>query len=218
MPIEKLMRTVLASLMAALAAVGAYIYVPIGPVPIVLTSLFVLLAGLLLGSRWGLASVALYLFVGAIGIPVFSGGRGGLPHFFGPTGGYLIGYALAAWVTGFVSERSRGHLVGEIFAVAAGTIVIYLLGFPWLKAVTHMSWTKALIVGVIPFLIGDAIKACVALILSRSARPILDRTGMWVGTVRVSDRRSHDRNQEPEPPVSGRNKGARRDQSHHFKR
>jgi biotin transport system substrate-specific component len=175
MPIEKLMRTVLASLVAALAAVGAYIYIPIGPVPIVLTGIFVLLAGLLLGSRWGLTSMVLYLFVGAIGIPVFSGGRGGLPHFFGPTGGYLVGYALAAWVTGFVSERSRGRLIGEIFAVMAGTMVIYLFGLPWLKTVTQISWTKALMVGVLPFLIGDVIKACVALILARSARPILNR-------------------------------------------
>jgi biotin transport system substrate-specific component len=67
---------VLASLMAALTAVGAYIYVPIGPVPVVLTTLFVLLAGLLLGSRWGVASILLYLLVGAMGFPVFAGGGG----------------------------------------------------------------------------------------------------------------------------------------------
>ena len=88
--IEKLRKMVLASLMAALTAVGSTIFVPIGPVPIVLTTLFVLLSGLLLGSRWGLASMGLYLLVGAMGMPVFAGGRGGLPHFFGPTGGYLF--------------------------------------------------------------------------------------------------------------------------------
>src|SRR3990170_6187985 len=114
MPIEKLRWIVLASLMAALTAVGAYIHVPIGPVPIVLSTLFVLLSGLLLGSRWGLASMVLYLFVGAIGMPVFSGGRGGFAHFLGPTGGYLFGYVLASWVTGFIAERSRGILILEI--------------------------------------------------------------------------------------------------------
>ena len=82
MSIEKLRWMVLASLMAALTAVGAYIYVPIGPVPIVLSTLFVILSGLLLGSRWGPASMALYLLVGAIGIPVFAGGKGGFAHFF----------------------------------------------------------------------------------------------------------------------------------------
>ncbi len=116
MPIEKLRWMVLASLMAALTAVGAYIHVPIGPVPIVLSTLFVLLSGLLLGSRWGLASMGLYLLVGAIGIPVFAGGKGGFAHFFGPTGGYLFGYVLAAWVAGLISERSRGLLILDTLA------------------------------------------------------------------------------------------------------
>src|SRR4030067_297492 len=114
MPIDKLRFTVLASLMAALTAVGAYIHIPIGPVPIVLSGLFVLLSGLLLGSRWGLISILVYLLVGAIGIPVFAGGKGGFAHFFGPTGGYLFGYALAAWVTGLISEHSRGILILDI--------------------------------------------------------------------------------------------------------
>lgn len=175
MPIEKLRWMVLASLMAALTAVGAYIHVPIGPVPIVLSTLFVLLSGLLLGSRWGLASMVLYLFVGAIGMPVFSGGRGGFAHFLGPTGGYLFGYVLASWVTGFISERSRGFLFFEILGVAMGSLLIYGLGVPWLKMVTHMSWSKALMVGMIPFLIGDVVKATVALILARAVRPILRR-------------------------------------------
>jgi biotin transport system substrate-specific component len=175
MPVDKLRQTVLASLMAALTAVGAYIYVPVGPVPIVLTTLFVLLSGLLLGSRWGLASMAVYLLVGAIGMPVFAGGRGGFPHFFGPTGGYLFGYALSAWVTGLVSERSRGLLVIEIAAVVAGAVSIYLVGVPWLKGVTQMSWTKAVMVGMVPFLIGDTLKASAALILARAVRPILNR-------------------------------------------
>jgi biotin transport system substrate-specific component len=175
MPIEKLRWMVLASLMAALTAVGGYIHVPIGPVPIVLSTLFVLLSGLLLGSRWGLASMGLYLLVGAMGLPVFSGGRGGIAHFLGPTGGYLFGYVLAAWVTGLISEHFRGLLPWDVLAVVLGSLVIYALGVPWLRIVTPMSWTKTLMVGVIPFLIGDAIKASVAVILARAARPILER-------------------------------------------
>ncbi len=175
MPIEKLRWVVLASLMAALTAVGAYIHIPIGPVPIVLSTLFVLLSGLLLGSRWGLVSMALYLLVGAIGIPVFAGGKGGLVHFFGPTGGYLLGYVLASWITGFISERSRGILIWEILAVIAGSLTIYGLGVPWLKIATQISWPKALMLGMVPFLIGDAVKASVALMLARAVRPILTR-------------------------------------------
>ncbi len=175
MPIEKLRMVVLASLMAALTAVGAYIYVPIGPVPIILSTLFVILSGLLLGSRWGLTSMALYLLVGAIGLPVFAGGKGGFAHFMGPTGGYLFGYLLASWITGFISERSRGGMILDILAVIIGSLALYALGVPWLKMVTQMSWTKALMVGVLPFVIGDAIKASVVVILARSVRPILKR-------------------------------------------
>lgn len=175
MPIEKLRWTVLASLMAALTAVGAYIHIPVGPVPIVLSSLFVLLSGLLLGSRWGLISMGLYLLVGAIGIPVFSGGRGGVAHFLGPTGGYLFGYVLSAWVTGLISERSHKSPTLQIIAIIFGSLAIYVTGVPWLKRVADMSWEKSLMVGVVPFLIGDAVKGAAALVLARSVRPMLNR-------------------------------------------
>lgn len=186
MPVEKLRWMVLASLMAALAAVGAYIHIPIGPVPFVLTTLFVLLAGLLLGSRWGLTSMGLYLLVGTMGMPVFAGGRGGFAHILGPTGGYLLGFLLAAWLTGFISERSRGHLIWEIFAILAGSVAIYSLGIPWLKMVTKMSWPKTFIVGLVPFLIGDAVKASAALFLVRAVRPILNRQLQTASTLSPS--------------------------------
>lgn len=166
---------VYASLLAAMTAVGAYIHVPIGPVPIVLQNLFVLLAGLLLGSRWAVISMGIYLLVGAVGIPVFAGGKGGIAHFVGPTGGYLFGFVLAAFVTGWISEHSRGRLFPEVLAVVAGSLCIYLLGVPWLRAATGMPWMKTLLVGMFPFLAGDVIKAATALALARAVRPILDR-------------------------------------------
>jgi biotin transport system substrate-specific component len=175
MSIEKLRMVVLASLMAALTAVGAYIHIPIGPVPIILSTLFAVLSGLLLGSRWGLVSMGVYLLVGAIGMPVFAGGKGGFAHFFGPTGGYLFGFAFASWITGFISERSRGSLTLDVLVVIIGSLAIYALGVPWLKVVTQMSWPKTLMVGVVPFLIGDTIKAFVVVVLARSVRPILKR-------------------------------------------
>jgi len=194
MPIEKLRWIVLSSLMAALMAVGAYIHVPIGPVPIVLTNLFALLSGLLLGSRWGLISAAIYLLVGAIGMPVFYGGKGGLAHILGPTGGYLFGYTLCAWLTGFISERLRHRLGGEILAVMIGSLMIYGLGIPWLKMVTKMSWSKALMAGMIPFLIGDALKAAVAIFLARTVRPMLNRQIQTVST--LTPTLSHQRERE----------------------
>ncbi len=175
MPIQTLRLTVLASLMAALTAVGAYIYIPVGPVPIVLSSFFVLLSGLLLGGRWGPTSMGLYLLVGAMGIPVFAGGKGGLAHFVGPTGGYLFGYVLSACVAGFISERGRGSAILDMIAIVIGSLSIYLIGVPWLKVVTNFSWSKTLMVGMFPFLIGDAVKGAAALILARSVRPMLSR-------------------------------------------
>jgi biotin transport system substrate-specific component len=176
MPIEKLRLMVLASLMAALTAVGAYIYMPIGPVPVVLTNLFVFLAGLLLGSRWGLASVAIYLMIGVMGLPVFAGGKGGLVHFLGPTGGYLVGFAAAAWMVGFISERLRGSIVHDTLSVSVGALAIYGVGIPWLKWMTGVSWAKSVWVGMVPFVAGDILKVAGAVVLARAIRPVLKRS------------------------------------------
>jgi len=178
MPVRQLQQIVYASLMAALIAVGAYVHIPVGPVPIVLQNLFVFLAGLLLGSRWGLASMGIYLLVGAIGIPVFSGGRGGIAHFMGPTGGYLIGFAVSAFLAGFISERFSNRRFGDVAAVSAAVLVAYVFGVPWLKFVTGMTWTKACVAGMAPFLPGDVLKAAAAVFLAKSLRPVLDRQMM----------------------------------------
>jgi biotin transport system substrate-specific component len=83
---------VYASLLAALTAATALISIPVGDVPVVLYNFFILLMGLLLGRRWGTASIAVYLLAGSLGLPVFAGGKGGLAILLGPTGGYLIGF------------------------------------------------------------------------------------------------------------------------------
>jgi biotin transport system substrate-specific component len=162
-----------ASLMAALTAAGAYIAIPIGPVPIVLQNLFVMLAGLLLGRRWGLISISVYLLAGAVGLPVFAGGTGGLGKFIGPTGGYLLGFAAAAFLIGAISERGRGKVVVDVFAMIAGSLVIYLFGVAWLKVVTGMSLTKAVSIGMLPFLPGDTVKIVAAIPIAKTLRPII---------------------------------------------
>ncbi|MHC1744144.1 MAG: biotin transporter BioY [Syntrophobacteraceae bacterium] len=167
--------SVYASLMAALIAVGAYLVVPVGPVPVVLQNLFVLLAGLLLGGRWGLASVGIYLLVGAVGLPVFAEGKGGIAHLLGPRGGYLFGFAAAAAVAGMISERGRSRMSVDAVAVVIGTLLVYACGVPWLKVQTGMSWEKALAVGMAPFVIPDAVKAAAAVVLARSLRPVMKR-------------------------------------------
>jgi biotin transport system substrate-specific component len=164
---------VFAALMAAFTAAGAYIVIPIGPVPIVLQNLFVLLAGLLLGSRGALTSMTVYLLAGACGLPVFAGGTGGIGRLVGPTGGYLIGFAVAAFVIGWIVETGKGGVLLDVLALVCGTLIIYVLGVYWLKLATAMSWNKALAAGMLPFLPGDTVKIAVAVPIARILRPIV---------------------------------------------
>jgi biotin transport system substrate-specific component len=171
---SQLRMIVFASLMSALMAAGAFLAIPIGPVPIVLQNMFVFLAGLLLGGRWGLVSVAVYLLAGACGLPVFAGGAGGIGRLVGPTGGYLIGYLPAVFVIGYISEKGKTKLGYDIVAQICGTVVLYACGVTWLKILTAMTWTKALAAGMIPFLPGDALKIIAAAMIARALRPIID--------------------------------------------
>jgi len=151
--------------------------IPIGPVPIVLQNLFIMLSGLLLGSRWGFASVAIYLLAGACGLPVFAGGTGGIGKFAGPTGGYLIGFLPAVYVIGWISEY--GYKSKEIFfdiiAMICGTIIIYAFGVIWLQFITNMTYSKAMALGVFPFLPGDILKIAAAIPITKILRPVIHR-------------------------------------------
>jgi biotin transport system substrate-specific component len=170
---KNLRMTVYTALMAALMAAGAYIVIPVGPVPIVLQNLFIMLAGLLLGPRWGAASVGLYLLAGAFGLPVFAGGSGGLAKFAGPTGGYLVGFLPAVYLIGRISRQNRRRAFWDVLAMVLGTAVIYALGATWLKVWTQLSFEKALATGVLPFLIGDALKIAAAVPIARALRPVV---------------------------------------------
>ena len=171
---NQLRMMVFASLLAALMAAGAYLAVPIGPVPIVMQNMFVLLAGLLLGSRWALASVAVYLLTGALGLPVFAGGMGGIGRLVGPTGGYLIGYLPAVFIVGYLSEKAAARIGYDVLAMICGTLVLYACGATWLKILTGMTWTKTLAVGMVPFLIGDAVKIAAAALIAKALRPVIN--------------------------------------------
>ena len=170
---NQLRMTVYASLFAALTAVGAFLAIPIGPVPIVLQNMFVYLAGLLLGGRWGLASVGVYLLAGACGLPVFAGGLGGISRLIGPTGGYLIGYLPAVFLIGKMSQKVNPRVVSDVLAMICGTLVLYAFGVSWLKIVTGMPPVKALALGMFPFLIGDALKIAAAAAIAKVLRPVV---------------------------------------------
>jgi len=172
-PSTSLRMTVYASLLAALIAAGAYLALPIGPVPIVLQNFFIFLSGLLLGPRWGAASVGVYLMAGALGLPVFAGGIGGIGRFAGPTGGYLLGYLPAVYMIGWISKKSKGRGALDVLAMVCGSIVIYTCGVSWLKILSGMTLAKTLAVGMYPFILGDGLKIAAAVPIVKALRPII---------------------------------------------
>ena len=164
-------RTVLTAVFTALIAAGAYAAVPVGPIPIVLTTLFVVLSGLLGGFRIGVTSVFTYLLLGILGLPVFAGGAGGFAIITGPRGGYLIGYLLAAASAGLIfrpgKKLSKALIItnASLAALIAG-LLIYIPGLFWLKLSLGLEWGKTLKIGMLPFIPGDLIKTAAAVALS----------------------------------------------------
>ena len=160
------------ALFAALIAGGTFIAIPIGPVPIVLQNLFIVLAGLILGPIMGAASVGLYLLAGLLGAPIFAGFTSGITRFAGPTGGYLIGYMLAALVAGLIAGKPgiNASLGRIIIAVAAGFLIVYVPGLLWLNHITDMTLDRLFISGFVIFLPGDILKGIAAVLVAKRAR------------------------------------------------
>ncbi len=148
----------LIALFAVLTAAGGLISIPAGPAPLTLQNLFTILSGALLGPVGGALSQAAYIVMGIAGLPVFSGGGSGMAHLLGPTGGYLIGFIAAAYISGIFSGRGK-----VLIGFAAGVLTIYAVGIPWLKLWLGLGWTEAIIAGAAIFIPGDIIKIIASL-------------------------------------------------------
>ncbi len=149
-----------------LIALGAQVRIPLpfSPVPVTLQTFAVLLTGALLGSRRGALAVLVYLAEGLAGLPVFAGWSGGVAHLLGPTGGYLLGFVAAAYVTGCLFERGwNAHPLTAGAALLAGNLALYALGLPWLAL--YVGAGRAVALGLAPFVIGDAAKVVGAIAL-----------------------------------------------------
>jgi len=173
-------RLVLVSLFAAMIAVGAIFSLPLPPPlpPLTLAVFFSLLAGLVLGPLWGLAATGLYLALGAVGLPVFANGAGGLGQFAGPTGGFLLGYAAAAFVAGLLADRRSWRFGRALAGALAGIVVLYAIGVPWFRAVLDARPDRdvsmlAAFVMMAPYLAGDVLKALAAAALIKALKPLL---------------------------------------------
>lgn len=170
-------RLVFIAAFTLITIIAARISIPLQPVPFTLQPLAVLLAGMILGSRDGMLSQLAYIALILANMPVDSRGLGAAA-FAGTTGGYLIGFVVAAFVTGWLVERGAARIWQRWLAGVVGVLIIYLFGIPWLKNVTGMSWEAAIAAGAGTFLLFDLAKAVIAAAVTEGGRRLLLLSGM----------------------------------------
>ena len=175
-------KRIISAVFAALICAGWMMAIPVGPIPIVLQNALAVLAGLLLGPVFGGLSVLIFLLAGAVGLPVFSGGHGGIAVFAGPTGGFLVGYLAAAVVGGLImktvnSDRENLLLTYTLIGVAglAAFLSIYVFGLVWFRQVLNLSWQATFLKGFVPFILPDLLKLVIAVPVTLKLRPIIHR-------------------------------------------
>jgi biotin transport system substrate-specific component len=163
---------------AALVALAAQLEIHLGftPVPITGQTFAVLLVGASLGALRGTASLALYLLAGLVGAPVYSGGEEGWEIVSGVTGGYLVGFVVAATVTGWLAElRWDRRFSSALSAMLIGSVIIYAFGLPWLAHAADLGWQKTFENGLYPFVVGDLAKLWLAAALLPAAWRLVER-------------------------------------------
>lgn len=163
---------VIVALMTAVTCIAAPFSIPLPftPVPISLTNLVIYISCCILGAKKGTISFLLYLLIGLIGLPVFSGFSGGLTKLAGPTGGYLIGFIFCAVFTGLFTEKFEDRIYMYPVGMIIGTIICYGFGTAWLAFQMKLGFVQALFMGVIPYLIGDVLKIVVSTVLGYTLR------------------------------------------------
>lgn len=176
----KIKEIVLVALFAGLTAVGAFISIPLGPVPITLQTLFVILGGVLLGAKLGALAQIVYILLGLIGLPIFSGFIGGPQAIVRPSFGFLIGFIFAAFIVGKIVERDNSRFKIWLAAIF-GTIVIYIFGLPYMYYILNvvlgkgLPFTTILKTGLLLFIPGDIVKLILASVVGVKILPIITR-------------------------------------------
>ncbi len=163
---------------AGLVALAAQLEIHLGftPVPITGQTFAVLLVGASLGALRGTASLALYLLAGLVGAPVYSGGEEGWEIVSGVTGGYLVGFVVAAAVTGWLAElRWDRRFSSALSAMLIGSVIIYAFGLPWLAHAADLGWQKTFENGLYPFVVGDLAKLWLAAALLPATWRLVER-------------------------------------------
>jgi len=161
---------------AALTGLLAQVAIPLWPVPITGQTLAVLLVASSLGAWRGSLSMVVYALLGTAGVPWFSGAASGVGVIGGPTGGYILGFVVAAWVVGKLSEhRWSSRFWQALVTFLAGTVIIFALGLIWLSIALQLNLEQTLTAGLYPFVIGGVVKAAIAAALIPSAWKLAER-------------------------------------------
>lgn len=178
---------ILTALFTALTAVGAFIRIPVGPTPITLQLLFIALAGVLLGPRWGALSQLLYVGMGLAGVPVFTGG-GGFSYVFSPSFGYLIGFIFVPVIIGFITQReTRPGFLRIFLATMLGIFVCYCIGVPYMYIIMRnvmnvdISFARTVMIGFAVFIPGDIAKSLITGYLGKRLVPAVRRSTAGAG-------------------------------------
>ncbi|MBR1932052.1 MAG: biotin transporter BioY [Lachnospiraceae bacterium] len=152
--------------------------IPISPVPISLGTLAIYFVITVLGMKLGTCSVVIYILLGLVGLPVFSGFTGGAGKLFGPTGGYIIGYIFMALLCGFFIDHWKNNVFMAFLGMILGTAVCYLFGTAWLAYQLSLTFPQALMAGVIPYIPGDLVKLLLAMAIGWQLRKRLNKAGL----------------------------------------
>lgn len=167
--------------MTAVTCILAPLSLPIGPVPISLTNLAIYFSLYTLGTKFGCVSYLIYLLIGFIGVPVFSGFTSGPGKLLGPTGGYLIGFLPMALIAGIFIDKFISNRFICLLGMIGGTVVAYAFGTVWLAYQASLDWKAALMAGVIPFIPGDLLKMVLAMLAGPQILKQLARAGLFAG-------------------------------------
>jgi biotin transport system substrate-specific component len=160
----------LIGIMAAVLSVIGPFAIPVGPIAITLGTFGVILSGYVLGPKYGTLSVVIYILLGVIGLPVFSGASGGIGKIIGPVGGYIIAFIFLSFSTGLFVTLFKKNIVLHVVGALIGEVVMYIIGTAWFIFVTKTTLAYALTVCVFPFLIGDTIKLAAAVVVGIGLR------------------------------------------------
>lgn len=173
-----LSRLILVAVFTILIALGAFVRIPLPftPVPLTLQTFFVLLGAALLGRNLGLLTQLSYIFLGILGIPVFSATATGLLYILGPTGGYILGFILAALFIGSLLKYIQPKLFHIFILFSLADFIILGCGALWLKFLFNLSFLRALSLGFIPFIAGDILKAFIASAIYLKLKPRLEKS------------------------------------------